>query len=198
MVTIYRPGPSPWHRLPAGWKTVLLLALVLAVSLLPASWWAAGTAAALCLVCYAVLDLSLRELARQLWAVRWVVVFTLAGQLVFLGPEYAIGNTARVTVAVVLAALLMLTTPVTALLDVLERAMGPLERFGVDSQRSALLLTMTVSAIPVLARLCREIREAQRARGGRGSLRLFAIPFLIVALKHADQLGDALTARGVR
>jgi biotin transport system permease protein len=50
----------------------------------------------------------------------------------------------------------------------------------------------------VLARLAHEVRQAQHARGGRPSLRYFATPFLVIALKHADALGDALTARGVR
>jgi len=123
---------------------------------------------------------------------------TLAGQLIFLGTEAAVANTARVTGAVVLAALLVLTTRVTALLDAIERGMGPLARIRIDPQRVALLLTVTLSTLPVLARLAHDVREAQRARGGRASLRLFAVPFLVVALKHADQLGDALTARGVR
>ncbi len=98
----------------------------------------------------------------------------------------------------VLAALLVLTTRVTALLDAIERGMAPLAHLRVDPQRVALLLTVTLSTLPVLARLAHDVQEAQRARGGRASLRLFAVPFLVVALKHADQLGDALTARGMR
>ncbi|ACZ32077.1 cobalt transport protein [Xylanimonas cellulosilytica DSM 15894] len=198
MLTMYRPGSSAWHRLPAGRKTVLLLALVLGVCLLPATWSTAGVVAVLCVTCYAFLDLRLRELARQVWAARWIVVITLAGQLLFLGPEDAAGNTARVTAAVVIAGLLMLTTPTTSVLAVLERAMGPLARLGVDPQRAALLLTVTLNTLPVLAQLARDLHEAQRARGVRGNLRLFVTPFLILALKHADQLGEALTARGVR
>jgi biotin transport system permease protein len=87
---------------------------------------------------------------------------------------------------------------VSALLDTVERGLRPLTRFGVDPQRVALLLTVTLSTIPVLARLAGEVRDAQRARGARASLRFFVVPFLVVALKHADELGDALTARGVR
>ena len=198
MVTLYRPGDGLLHRMPAGPKTLLLLALVLAVSLLPSLWWTAGAAAAVCVVAYLVSGLGIAELGRQVVAVRWVVVVTLAGQLIFLGTEAAVANTARVTGAVVLAALLVLTTRVTALLDAIERGMGPLARIRIDPQRVALLLTVTLSTLPVLARLAHDVREAQRARGGRASLRLFAVPFLVVALKHADQLGDALTARGVR
>jgi biotin transport system permease protein len=198
MVTLFRPGDGLLHRMPAGPKTVLLLALVLAVSLLPSTWWTAVAAAAVCVIAYLVAGLGLRELGRQVVAVRWVVVVTLAGQLIFLGTEPAVANTARVTAAVVLAALLVLTTRVTALLDAIERGLGPLARLRLDPQRAALLLTVTLSTLPVLARLAHDVREAQRARGGRASLRLFAVPFLVVALKHADQLGDALTARGVR
>ncbi|OJX78462.1 CbiQ family ECF transporter T component [Leifsonia sp. 71-9] len=198
MVTLYRPGDGLLHRMPAGPKTLLLLALVLAVSVLPSLWWTAAAAAAVCVVAYLVSGLGIAELGRQVVAVRWVVVVTLAGQLIFLGTEAAVANTARVTGAVVLAALLVLTTRVTALLDAIERGMGPLARIRIDPQRVALLLTVTLSTLPVLARLAHDVREAQRARGGRASLRLFAVPFLVVALKHADQLGDALTARGVR
>nr|WP_221209732.1 energy-coupling factor transporter transmembrane component T [Leifsonia aquatica] len=182
----------------AGPKTLLLLALVLTVSLLPSLWWTAAAAAGVCVLAYLVSGLGIAELGRQVVAVRWVVVVTLAGQLIFLGTEAAVANTARVTGAIVLAALLVLTTRVTALLDAIERGMGPLARIRIDPQRVALLLTVTLSTLPVLARLAHDVREAQRARGGRASLRLFAVPFLVVALKHADQLGDALTARGVR
>lgn len=198
MVTLYRPGDGLLHRMPAGPKTLLLLALVLAVSLLPSVWWTAAVAGGVCVLAYLVSGLGMLELGRQVVAVRWVVVVTLAGQLVFLGTEPAVANTARVTAAVVLAALLVLTTRVTALLDAIERGLGPLARLHLDPQRAALLLTVTLSTVPVLAGLAHDVREAQRARGGRPSLRLFAVPFLVVALKHADQLGDALTARGVR
>jgi len=198
MVTLYRPGHGLLHRMAAGPKTLLLLALVLAVSVLPSLWWTAAAAAAMCVLAYLVSGLGIAELGRQVVAVRWVVVVTLAGQLIFLGTEAAVANTARVTGAIVLAALLVLTTRVTALLDAIERGMGPLARIRIDPQRVALLLTVTLSTLPVLARLAHDVREAQRARGGRASLRLFAVPFLVVALKHADQLGDALTARGVR
>jgi biotin transport system permease protein len=62
----------------------------------------------------------------------------------------------------------------------------------------ALTLTVTLTTIPVLAAVAQQVREAQRARGARAGLRSFAIPFLVMSLKHADELGDALTARGVR
>jgi biotin transport system permease protein len=203
MLSLYRPGTGRLHRMPAGRKTLLVLALVLAVSLLPSSWWAAAVAAAVTVLVYALADLrdgmlGMRELARQLFALRWILAITVVSQLIFLGPEPAVANTVRVAAAVVLSVLLVLTTTVTALLDALEHGLGPLKRIRVDPQSVALVLTVTLTTIPVLARLAREVRDAQRARGARGSLRTFAVPFLVLASKHAFELGDALTARGVR
>ncbi|MFI2364645.1 energy-coupling factor transporter transmembrane component T family protein [Promicromonospora sp. NPDC019610] len=198
MLTLYRPGDGPWHRLPAGPKAVVLMLVVLGVCLLPATWWAAGVTAAVCVSCYAVRGAGMRELLRQVAVVRWMIVVIAAGQLVFAGPEDAVANVARVTAAVVISGLLTSTTPLSELLDVLERALRPLALLRVDPDRAALTVAVTLSTLPVLARIEREVREAQRARGGGRSLRLFAIPFLVVALKHADGLGDALTARGVR
>ncbi|RIJ60495.1 energy-coupling factor transporter transmembrane component T [Clavibacter phaseoli] len=189
--------------MPAGPELIALMVVVLGVSLLPSTWWAAGTAVAVAVAAYAAAQLGdgllgMRRLAGQVRAVRWVMLFTLVSQLVLLGPEPAVANTARVTAAIAIAGLLVLTTSTTALLDSIERGLGPLRGLGVDTERISLLLTVTAGTIPVLGRLAGDVREAQRARGARPGLRTFVVPFLVVALKHADQLGDALTARGVR
>ena len=206
MLTLYRPGNGLLHRMPAGPKLVLLIALVLIVSLLPTEPWAAATAAAICLFAYMTAGLGaamyglwgLSELARQFWALKWVIALMLVGQLIFLGPQLALLNTVRVTAAVLLAGLLALTTRVTALLDAIERGLGPLSVVHVDSARLALPLPITLSTLPVMGRIARDVREAQRARGVRPGVRAFAVPSLVMALKHADELGDALAARGVQ
>jgi biotin transport system permease protein len=203
MVTLYRTGNGILHRMPTGPKLLLILAGVLGVSLLPSEWWAAGVAGVVTVLFYAFAGLGdgmlgMRELARQVVGLRWLIVITLSAQLIFVGPEQAVSNSARVTAAIVLAGLLVLTTRVSDLLDAFERGLRPLERLRFDSERAAILLTVTLSTVPVLTRLAREVREAQRARGARAGLRSFAVPFLIVSLKHADQLGEALSARGVR
>jgi biotin transport system permease protein len=203
VLSLYRPGDGLLHRMPAGPKLLLVLAAVLGVSVLPSQWWAAAVACGAVVFAYAVAGLNdgllgMRELARQTVALRWLIVVTLGAQLVFLGPEPAVANTARVTASVLLAGLLVLTTRVTELLDAVERGLRPLERFGLDAERAAVLLTVTLTTVPVVARLAGDVREAQRARGARPGLRFFAVPFLILSLKHADQLGEALAARGVR
>ncbi len=184
--------------MPTGAKLLLVLVLVLAVSLLPATWFGAAVASATLLLGYLLSQLGLRPLGRQLWALRWILLITVVTQLVFLGVESAVATSARIAAAVCLAGLLTLSTQVTALLDTLERGMRPFDRLGWDSARAALLLAIAFNTIPVLLGLAQQVREAQLARGGRLSLRAYAVPLLIVSLKHADDLGDALSARGVR
>lgn len=197
------PRAGRLARMPAGPELLLLMAVVLAVSLLPSTWWAAGSAVGVAVAAYAGAGLGdgllgMRRLAGQVRAVRWLMLFTLVSQLILLGPEPAVANTARVTAAIAVAGLLVLTTTTTELLDAIDRGLAPLRRFRVDTERVSLLLTVTIGTVPVLGRLAGDVREAQRARGARPGLRTSVVPFLVVALKHADELGDALTARGVR
>lgn len=190
------------HRMPAGPKMGLLSLVALLLAALPSAWAALPAAVGAPVVLYLCAGMGpvrgLRELGRQVWALRWVILVTAGGQLIFLGPEAATANTARVAAALVVVGLLPLTTRVSTMLDAMERGMTPFARVGVDPGRAALLLTVTLTTIPVLARLAAEVRDAQRARGLHPSLGRAALPFLVVALRHADDLGDALAARGIR
>ncbi|WP_022879468.1 energy-coupling factor transporter transmembrane protein EcfT [Microbacterium sp. B19] len=198
MLSLYRPGNGILHRLPAGPKMLVLAVAAIALAALPTVAWTAAVCAGAVLLAYVGSGVGMRELGRQVWGLRWIIAVTALGQLIFLGPEPALANTARVAAALLVAALLPLTTRVEDMLDALERGLGPLRRIGMDAERAALLLAVTITTIPVLARLAAEVREAQRARGIRPSLRAGLVPFLVLSLRHADQLGEALAARGVR
>lgn len=203
MLSLYRPGDGILHRAPAGPKLVGAIAVVLAMSLLPTTPWAAATAASACVLAYASAGLhdgmrGMRRLGGALWALRYVVVLMALGQVLLMGVEPAVVNTVRVTAAVIVAGLVTLTTRVTDMLDAIERGLAPLWMLHIDPARVALALTITLSTLPQLAGLARSVREAQRARGVRAGLRTFAVPFLVLSLAHADELGDALAARGVR
>ncbi|RFA18152.1 energy-coupling factor transporter transmembrane component T family protein [Subtercola boreus] len=197
MLTLYRPGTGWLHRAPAGPKALALLVIVLAVSLMPSTWLAAAVGAGVAVACYLVPRIGLAELGRQIVAVRWIIVVTFGFQVIFLPLESATANTVRVVAAIVIAALLVLTTRVGDLLDAFELGLGGFRRFGLDPARVALVLAVAITTVPVLARIAVGVRESQRARGARAGIRSFVIPFLVVSLKHADDLGDALTARGV-
>ncbi|MFU0804655.1 MAG: Energy-coupling factor transporter transmembrane protein EcfT [Pseudoclavibacter caeni] len=197
MIALYRPGTSPLHRLPAGVKLLSLMGLALAVSLTPPVAWLPAALAGLVVVLYALGGQRPAALGRQLWGLRWMIVVLAAFLVVFHGWQDALVTTSRIVAVVLLATLIALTTSTTELLDALERGMRPLARVGVRPARVALTLALTITAVPVIAALAGRVREAQVARGAPWSLRSWLVPLLVLVLRHADGLADALSARGV-
>ena len=189
------PGRSWLHLLPASAKLAGLTAAMVAVLLVdsPAGIAAAGGVTVLLYVS-AGLAYALPAQVRPL---RWLVVGLVALQALTAGWTAAVTVTGRLVVAVVLAGLITLTTRVVDLLDVFERVLRPLRRVGVDSERVALVLALAIRAVPVVAGLAVEVRDAQRARGPRGSVRAYAVQLVVRTLRHADALGEALVARGL-
>lgn len=196
MIALHRPGTSPVHRMPASAKLLVLALLAVTISLIPHSTVSLGIVGVGVIGAYLTAGFGPRVLARQLWLARWIVVFMVVSQLIFLTPWEALVNTVRVVAIIVLAGLLTLSTPTEELLDALRRGLRPLRRFGVDPQRVGLTLALTLSMLPVVAGFADRIRQAQRARGVRLGVRV-VVPLLVMSLRHADDVADALTARGI-
>lgn len=195
MIALYRPGHSPLHRLPAGAKLAGMVVLALAISAWPHTIWTAVGAFAGVALLYLLGGLGVTGFAVQLWRAKWIVVILVATQAIFVSWEAAAIGTVRVVAIVLLAALVTTTTPTGAMLDAIERALRPLRRVGVDPVRVAFLLSLTIAVLPVIAGLAAQVREAQRARGVRLGPHAI-VTLLVLALRHADQVGEALTARG--
>ncbi|MEU1725680.1 energy-coupling factor transporter transmembrane component T family protein [Actinomadura sp. ATCC 39365] len=192
----YVPGGSWLHRLPAGVKLAGLAVSCTALVLVRPPVALAGAA-----VVVAALYASARVGGRAAWAqvrpVRWFAVMLFVLQLVFADLDAAVSSTLRVVLAVALAGLVTLTTRTADMLAALERVLSPVRFVGLDPFRLSLLLSLTVRSVPVVASLAVRIREAQRARGVERSVRAFAVPLVVGALRHADALGEALSARGL-
>ena len=197
MISLYRPGHSGLHHLPAGPKLLVVMALALAVSLAPANPWVLGGAVVVAVGGYLSAGLGVREIGLQVYRLRWLMLFMLLAQIFFLPALTVAANIVRVIAVVLMANLVTLTTRTEAIIDAIERALSPLRRVGVNSSRVALMLSLTITTIPVIAGFAGQIREAQRARGVPVAPLTFVVPLLIMALKHSDDLADALTARGI-
>ncbi|MGH8825837.1 MAG: energy-coupling factor transporter transmembrane component T family protein [Jiangellaceae bacterium] len=194
MIT-YVPGRSWLHLLPASAKLAGLAAAMVAVLLVDSP---AGIAvsAGITVLLYASAGMA-HALPTQVWQLRWLVVGLVTLQALTSGWTAAVVVTGRLVVAVALAGLVTLTTRVVDLLDVFERVLRPFRRVGLDSERVALVLALAIRAVPVVAGIAAEVRDAQRARGLRASVRAYAVPLVVRTLRHADALGEALVARGL-
>lgn len=196
MIGLYRPGSSLLHRAPAGLKLVVLAAAVVALLTVDDPRRLA-VAAVVVAVLYAVARIPPRVAAAQLRPMLWFAAFLLVVQTVLTDWTTAVGLVARLVLVVSLAALVTLTTRVTAMLDVVEAGLQPLRHVGVRPRRVGLVLALTIRAVPVIARVVGTVRDAHRARGGSGPPWRLLVPVLVRVLRQADALSEALVARGL-
>ncbi|HSI92233.1 MAG TPA: energy-coupling factor transporter transmembrane protein EcfT [Jiangellaceae bacterium] len=188
-------GSSWLHRSRAGIKLAALAGSVAAVVLLP-SPAAVALAALATLGLYRSAGIGPPGAWRQVQPLRWIVLILLTFQTLTAGWETGVLVVGKLLITVALAGLLTLTTPMTELLDVVERLLRPLRLVGGNPERAALVLALAIRAVPVVGGFAAQVRDAQRARGLHASIRAYAVPLVVRSLQHADQLGEALVARG--
>ncbi|MER7797811.1 energy-coupling factor transporter transmembrane component T [Microbacterium sp. NPDC096154] len=196
MISLYRPGGSLLHRMSAGPKILGLAGVAVLLSVWPHTGVTAAGALVAVIGLFALGGFGPRVWAAQLWSLRWIILFVAAMQLIFAGPAEAFVTTVRIVAVVMLAGLLTLTTRSSDLIDALERGLRPLRIAGIDPWRAAFVVSLTIALVPVIADFARRIREAQRARGVRLGFRA-VVPLLVMSLRHADDVADALSARGI-
>ncbi|MET9338492.1 MULTISPECIES: energy-coupling factor transporter transmembrane component T family protein [unclassified Nonomuraea] len=196
MTGIYLPGDSFLHRLPAGAKLLGLALLCTTLLLLGSPLWLGGFTVLVVLL-YAVSGVGPAAAWAQVRPLRWFAVVLFVMQFALVDLYGAVSSTLRIVLAVALAGLVTLTTRFADMTACFERCFAPLRAFGIDPFRVSLLLSLTVRSVPVISALATRVRDAQRARGVSWSVRAFAVPLVVSALRHADALGEALSARGL-
>ena len=212
----YVPIDSPVHRLDPRAKLFMLVLLVSAVFVSddPLSL-------GLCTLAFfgamALSRLSWRAVLRSSRPILFLVAFTFVFNIVselWMGRPTALalvrgGLTAlRLTVLMLFALLLPLTTAPLELADGLERLLHPLVRFGFPAHECAMMVGVALRFIPLLMEETDRIIRAQLSRGARldqGGLvrRVMAffpvlIPLFVIVFRRADELALAMEARGYR
>ncbi|GAA0314241.1 hypothetical protein GCM10009528_34890 [Kineococcus aurantiacus] len=197
------PGTSRLHRARPGTKLGALALVGAAVGAVRAL--VPGVPAALALGAFLVVLAVLAHRARlrrgllraQVRRTWWVLAALAVVQTWAEGPWVAATVVAGLLSCLWSATLLTATTPVPELLEAVVRALGPLRRVGVEPERVAFAFTLTLTSVPVVGRLLAESREAAAARGLSGDPRALLVPTVVRTVAHAEQLGEALAARGL-
>jgi biotin transport system permease protein len=192
---LYHPGSSVLHRISAGSKLIGMLIALIAVVLLR-QWWHLAIAAAAVVLLYAIARIPVRAAWEQLRPLKYLIPILFLLQLWLAGWPTALRVCGTILLAVAIAALVTLTTRVSAMLDALIRALRPLRVVRVDAERIALLLAVTIRCIPLVAGIVQTVTEARKARGLGFSVVALGAPVVIRSLRAADALGEALIARG--
>ncbi|WP_404463580.1 energy-coupling factor transporter transmembrane protein EcfT [Micrococcus antarcticus] len=210
MISLYVTGGSPLHRCPAGLKVALLAVWVLALTLLPPTVWTAGAAVVGAGLAYTVgfgARRGLGMLGRDLRGLWIFYAFLFAAQWIFVDLLSAALMVTRVLGVVLTAQILTRTTRIADMVGVAEAALGPVNRIpwlgpklaraGFRPERVGLAMGLVLSSIGHLRGLAEQVRHAQASRGVRMAPWAWILPLLVLSLKHADDVGDALAARGV-
>lgn len=192
---LYLPRSSALHRMPAGWKLAGMLVAVVSVVLLR-QWWQLAIAAAGVTLLYGAARIPPRIAWTQLSPLKYLIPILAALQLWLADWQTAVRVCGTIVIAVAVAALVTLTTRVSDMLDALLPVLRPLRRLGVDPDRIALLLAVTIRCIPLVAGIVTTVTEARKARGLGFSVVSLGAPVVIRSLRAADALGEALIARG--
>lgn len=194
MTGLYSAGHSLIHRLPAGFKLLLLCGAGIGLFYIT-DWRAMLGMLAGCMLLYPLARVPLRLLLRQLYALFWLIGLLAAFQWWTQGWQVATTASARLLTLLLLANLLTITTRTTAIIDALTRALKGLRFVGLNPERISLTISLTLRFLPVIIEVTHEVRAAQKARGLEFSLLATAVPVIVRTLKMADDIADAIDAR---
>lgn len=216
----YVKGDSILHRLDPRTKIFGMLAIMVALFLVN-NWIGLVYAA---VVVFAVLFASqvpLKFYIRGVKPLRWILLFTAAIQI-FLTPgeiiwqwgilhitaegvRLAIFMCVRLVLLVMTTSVLTLTTTPIVLTDAVENLLSPFKRIGVPAHELAMMMTIALRFIPLLADETEKIMAAQKARGAAfdegglmdraRALLPILVPLFLSAINRASELAMAMEAR---
>lgn len=216
----YVKGDSILHRLDPRTKIFGMLAIM--VALFFVNNWIGLVYATV--VVFAVLFASqvpLKFYIRGVKPLRWILLFTAAIQI-FLTPgeiiwqwgilhitaegvRLAIFMCVRLVLLVMTTSVLTLTTTPIVLTDAVENLLSPFKRIGVPAHELAMMMTIALRFIPLLADETEKIMAAQKARGAAfdegglmdraRALLPILVPLFLSAINRASELAMAMEAR---
>lgn len=189
MKSLYRAGNSPIHRLPVWLKLLLLGFSVWAINAFGKGLVQALVVAGIVVLLYLMAGLSVKEIAIQFWRLKWFLLLILLPQLYFAGIGNGSFNAVVVIATILLASLISLTTKTSEIVSLIQRI--------TKSESIALLFGLSINAVPLVTGLANQVMETTRARGVRANPVRQLVTLFVVALRIADEFGEALAARGV-
>ena len=194
-LSLYIQGQTILHKLPAWIKfTTLLVVSMLAYWVKDLTIFTVAFIGAVGLVAYVGL-LKKRNRKVIIFPLVMVILFSIFSAFV-VDPHQGLITFFRLSSLVMLAACVTVTTKSDAFMAMIERALLPLSIFPfIKPKAISLTISLTLRFIPTIFKLGMDIREAQAARGLQSNPIALIIPLIVLTLKHADDVSDALDAR---
>lgn len=196
MISLTSPVETRAHRWPAGLK-LGALCVTSTLLMLNRDPMLNAVALAAVLALYAVPGpVFLRAGLRGLRMVVPFVVILLIWHVVT--GDYRMGAliVLRMVTLIALANLVTMTTALTDMTDLVARLGAPLRRLGLPMQLLDTAIALVLRFTPVLVARAEQLALAWRARSRRRPGGRLVLPLMLQALDDADQVSEALRARG--
>ena len=216
----YYPAVSFVHKLDARIKILLSIAYIVGVFLCSSNYLGFGLCLIFILLATILSKVSFFRLLKSIKAVIFFIVLSAILQLLLnksgtplweggfitdQGVKNAIYIVLRITLIVLGASLLTLTTSPVEIADGIESLLYPLKFIKFPVHEFALIMSIALRFIPTLLDETDRIIKAQKARGAdfesgnifkrAKALIPVLIPLLISSFRRADELADAMDAR---
>ncbi len=222
MNVTYLPLDSFFNRLDPRTKVVAMFAVLIAV-FIPTGWFGLISIGIILVICILASKLSIKYIWKSVRPMLFMMAFLLVVNifvvktgtvLLTIGSFKIYSDALTQTLYVVVRILLMImtttlltaTTKPTDLTMALEDLMMPLEKIKVPTHDIAMMVSLALRFIPTLVEEAQRIMKAQASRGvdlenGNFKEKISAIislivPMFIACFQRADDLADAMDARG--
>lgn len=191
-------GDGPIHRLPPAVKLIALFGLSVVLFILKSP----ATLGVVTTLVVAGSLISSRTAVVQ-WIKSWPLLLTIA--VVVVWTAYADGVHAasivlmRLGSLTLFAAVITATTTIGQFIDTITKAARPFEAIGIGNARDiGLAIGLVIRFVPEVHARYRSVAEAHRARGLKMRLSTVIVPMVIGTLQSADEIANAIDARGIR
>jgi biotin transport system permease protein len=198
MKSLYVTGHSWLHRISPATK-IGFLALFSVALFLTRDYWLLGLGLIFASFVLSQVRISFREAIRRLTPVMITIVAVAIFSAVFATVDQAIVTLLRLTSLTVLAAAVTATVSIAEFMAVITEAARPLEKLGlVNAADIGLAVGLVIRFIPEILARYQALRDAHHARGVKLRPQTVIVPLIILTLKDADAIADAIDARGIR
>lgn len=185
------------HRWPAGAKLLALAVASVVLYAAPAPLAVLGGGVALSVALYLSGGMVFaRKGVRSLRGVMVLALILGAWMGWTRGFETGLLHAGRLLVAVALANFVTLTTRLDAMSAVFMQLLGWLGLPAPLRRRIALALALAIRFVPVLSERAGRLHLAWRARSGKRAGVALIMPMVVSAIDEAEQVAEALRARG--
>ncbi|CUX24061.1 energy-coupling factor transporter transmembrane component T family protein [Agrobacterium fabrum] len=198
MKSLHVEGTGWFYRVSPRLKLLTLMGFSIAL-FLTRDLVLLGCAAILAAVILRETRLPFREIGLRLRPVMLTILLVAAFSYLLLPAQDASVNLLRLTALALLATAVTITVSISQFMDEITLATAPLERLGlVKAADIGLAVGLVVRFVPEIVNRYHAVRDAHWARGLPVRMATIIVPLVIMTLKDADAIADAIDARGFR